>query len=100
MSEPSPVISGHILPTSATMVGVCVTTISLARLIQGGQVGYWEDKLLAGDSVLFVICAALSFAAIRKPHLATKLERHAETLFIMALVLLGVAAVVMACKIR
>ncbi|MBI3525297.1 MAG: hypothetical protein HY066_12415 [Betaproteobacteria bacterium] len=91
---------GHILPTSATMVGVCVTAIGIVRLLSAGTVEHYVDKLLAIDSVLFVICSSVSFAAIRMAARAEQLESIAESLFMAGLFLLGIASVFMAFQVR
>lgn len=90
---------GHILPTSATMVGVCVTAIGIVRLMSTGTVGYYVDKLLAIDSILFVICSSVSFAAVRMAVRAEQLESIAEYLFLAGLFLLGIASVFMAFQV-
>ncbi len=92
----SPVsLAGHILPTSATMVGVCVTAIGIVRLMHAGTVGYYVDKLLAIDSILFVGCSVISFASARMNSRAVQLETVAESLFLVGLFLLGIASVFM-----
>ena len=91
---------GHILPTSATMVGVCVTAIGIVRLMSGGTGEYYVDKLLAIDSILFVICSSVSFAAVRMAARAEQLESIAESLFLAGLFLLGIASVFMAFQVR
>lgn len=90
---------GHILPTSATMVGVCVTAIGIVRLMSAGTVGYYVDKLLAIDSMLFVICSSVSFAAVRMAARTEQLESIAEFLFLAGLFLLGIASVFMAFQV-
>lgn len=94
-----PGLAGHILPTSATMVGVCVTAIGLIRLMQVGTVGFYVDKLLAVDSVLFVACSVISFYSARVSGRAERLENIAESVFLAGLILLGIAAVIMAFKV-
>lgn len=93
-------ISSHILPTSATMVGVCITAIGLVRLMHAGTVGVYIDKLLGVDSVLFVFCSVLSFASVRRGPRGARLEQFAEIIFLMALIMLGLASVMMAMEIK
>jgi len=94
--QESPVsLAGHILPTSATMVGVCVTAIGIVRLMHAGTVGYYVDKLLAIDSIIFVACSVISFASARLDSRAVLLETVAESIFLIGLFLLGIAAVFM-----
>lgn len=98
--EKSHSLVGHILPTSATMVGVCVTAIGIVRLMSAGTVEYYVDKLLAIDSILFVICSSVSFAAVRMTARAAQLESIAESLFLVGLFLLGIASVFMVFQVR
>jgi hypothetical protein len=91
-------LSQHILPTSAQLVGVCVTVISLVKLLHIGQVGYLLDKLVAIDAVLFTISAVLSYVSIRGGRF-THWERHADQFFIFGLVGLGVCAVLLAFEL-
>lgn len=100
-TQESPVsLTGHILPTSATMVGVCVTAIGIVRLMHAGTVGYYVDKLLAIDSILFVACSVISFASARLVSRPVQLETVAESIFLVGLFLLGIAAVFMVFQTR
>lgn len=99
MQQKSPGLSGHILPTSATMVGVCVTAIGIIRLMHAGTVGFYVDKLLAIDCVMFVICSAFSFYSVRDSRRSIQLENIAESIFIAGLTLLGIASIFMAFKV-
>ncbi len=93
-------MSKHILPTSATMIGVCMTVLSIGHL---GPSGAWRlalDKLLAVDALAFLASAVLSFASIRSPVHSARREAQAESLFLAALGLLALAAVALAFVIR
>ena len=50
-------LTRHILPTSATMVGVCVTVMSLSKSIYGAALGSLFAQVLSVDSMLFMISA-------------------------------------------
>jgi hypothetical protein len=84
-------ISIHILTTSATMVGVCLTVIGLFKLIlQLKYGGTWADDLLFIDALLFLITCGLAYWALRtrsikRRHLA---EKIADVLFLVALILM------------
>jgi hypothetical protein len=86
-------ISVHILTTSATMVGVCLTVIGLIKLIlQPKTVATWADDLLFIDALLFLLTCGLAYWALRMPsmkrrHLAEKL---ADVLFLLALTLMTI----------
>jgi len=46
-------ISRHILPVSSTMVGVCMTVITVMQLVPKGKVASWADDLIAIDGLFF-----------------------------------------------
>lgn len=92
-------LTTHILPTSATLVGVCMTVVSVVKLMHPGGIGVFIDKLLALDTVLFLASAILSFISMRVPALERRLESTAELLFVVALGLVAVAAVILSFEI-
>ena len=59
-------LSQIILPTSATMIGVCATLIGLVKIVEGStgtsQVDEYTDLVL----VLFLFSAIISYLAIRE----------------------------------
>lgn len=89
-------LSTHILPTSATMIGVCMTVLSLIHLARGSELRWALDKLLALDALAFLASAVLSFASMRRESDAASLESRAEAIFIAGLGLLALGAVVIA----
>lgn len=91
-------LSQHILPTSAQLVGVCVTVISLVKVLHIGQVGSLLDRLLAIDALLFTVSAVLSYVSLRGGKFA-HLEKYADNFFMLGLVELGVCAVLLAFEI-
>lgn len=92
-------LSSHILPTAATMVGVCMTVLSIGRLSHAGRLGIFVDKVLAFNSVIFLVSAALSFVAIRMTSRPERIETWAEDLFLIGLSLSAVVAVLIAFAI-
>jgi hypothetical protein len=92
-------LSAHILPTSATMIGVCMTVLSIGHLGPGGPWRMVVDKLLAVDALVFLASALLSFMSMRSGRLVTHLEVRAEMVFIAALGMLALGAVVLAFAI-
>ena len=85
-------ISKHILPTSATMVGVCMTVISILK-ISAGSSNSWADEILAVDSLFFIVSAMLSYASIRNRNQfeESKYEDWADKIFIFGLVVMAFA---------
>ena len=92
-------LSHHILPNSATMVGVCIMVISIVKSMEPDLTNYLIDKALAIDSLLFMISALLSFSSIRLEQSAERLERWAEVLFLIGLVSMTLITVVFSFEI-
>ena len=89
-------LSAHILPASATMIGVCMTVLSIGHLGPGGEWRMVIDKLLAVDALVFLISALLSFMSMRVPSAGQQHEARAELVFIAGLGMLALGAVVLA----
>ena len=89
-------LSAHILPTSATMIGVCMTVLSIGHLGSGGQWRLVADKLLAVDALVFLVSALLSFIAMRSSRSGATYETRAEVVFIAGLALLALGAMALA----
>ncbi len=98
-SEFSNGLSAHILPTSATMIGVCMTVVSIVKIVHLSGIGLLIDKLLAANSIIFLTSAILSFSSMRRTEGGARLERWAETTFLFALGLVAIAAVILALEI-
>lgn len=98
MSKPFQNLTHHILPTSATMLGVCMTVIPIIKLMHLGHLGTIIDKLLAVDSLFFLASALSSYLAMRTSVMAN-LERHADTTFIVGLVGMGCCAFLLAFEL-
>jgi len=92
-------LADHILPSSATMVGVCITVISLSQLIPKQAVSRHVDELLAFDSLLFLCSAMLSYFSIRNPQVAEKLERFADIIFLIAVSLMVVVGFIVSFEL-
>jgi hypothetical protein len=90
-------LSMHILPTSATMVGVCMTVLSIMKL--ASPAGVITHKLLAVNSVVFLASAILSFVSMRPQRNLARLESLAEFTFLAGLIMLVLAAVIVSFEI-
>lgn len=91
-------LSQHILPTSAQLVGVCITVITLVKVMHIGHVGSLLDKLLAFDALFFTVSASLSYASMRGIKSAS-LEKYADQFFMLGLLELGACAVLLSFEI-
>ena len=93
-------LSAHILPTSATMIGVCMTVLSIGHLGAAGELRMVVDKLLAVDALVFLVSALLSFMSMRSCRFGARYEARAELIFITGLGLLALGAVILAFAIN
>lgn len=98
-APPYDAVSAHILPSSATLVGACITAISVVKFAHVGTAGAFLDRLLGVATCLFLVSAIASFVAIRRPVAGMRLEHAAETVFLIALGLVTIAALGMAFEI-
>jgi hypothetical protein len=89
-------LSTHILPTSATMIGVCLTALYISLLGPAGTRRVVVDKLLAIDALIFLVSAATSFASMRSRRFGARYEAHAESIFVAGLGLLAIVALALA----
>lgn len=89
-------VSYHILPVAATMVGVCMTVISLVQLIPKSAISSWVDEILAIDALVFLVSALLSYWTLRHENQANKLEILADWLFLLGLSVIGFVSVLVA----
>lgn len=94
-----PNIAGHVLPVSATMVGVCMTVISVVQLAPKGSISRWVDQVLAIDSFLFLVSAAFSYFSIRIARNSERNERVADNIFMLALMLMVFAGFVVSFEL-
>lgn len=92
-------LSAHILPTSATLVGACITAISVVKIMHPGGFGTLIDKLLALDSLLFLASGIVSFVSMRVRDSGERLESIAELFFLFGLGVVTVGATVLAFAI-
>lgn len=89
-------VSYHILPVAATMVGVCMTVISLVQLVPKNAISSWADEILAIDALIFLTSAFLSYWTLRHDKTAAKLESIADWLFLIGLSVMGFVSVLIA----
>jgi hypothetical protein len=88
MNQKESLLSSHILPVSATMIGVCMTVISVIQLAPKNSISSWADELLAVDSLFFLASTVLSYWSLRHQQDARKTERYADRFFILGMVIM------------
>ena len=80
-----------ICPIAAGMTGVCLTGITVLRVVVTvGKRGTIADNLLALDALLFLVATLTSYLALRVPdgQRLHRMERAADLSFIAAMLLL------------
>lgn len=85
------------------MVGVCMTVISVHRLIESGNqathgVGIIEI-LLAGDTLLFLLSTLLSYLSMRTKRNTERIEQIADMGLLLGLVVMVIAAFILAFQL-
>lgn len=85
-------VAHHILPTAATMAGVCLTVISIIKLTElAHSFSTLIDDFLAVDSVFFLVSGLLSYLSLRTGQRA-KLEHSADIFFLVGMAIMVVCA--------
>ena len=93
-------LSGHILPTSGAMLGVCMTVISIVKLTQTNRgIAYWVDDLLALDALIFLASSVFSYLSIRSHSKKVYFEDIADKYFMLALLCMGAAVILLTYEI-
>jgi hypothetical protein len=102
MSAPahrSSAVSLHVLPTAATMIGVCMTVITIVKLTAPGTFRHLADRLLGVDGVVFLFSVALSYGALRSPRRAEALERWADYAFLCGIAMMAIVGLIVAFEL-
>lgn len=79
-------IASYIFSGSNTMVGVCITVITLFRVMKTGMQTY-ADEVLALDTFIFILASLLSYSALRKEDNA-RLEKWADISFFTGMIII------------
>jgi len=88
MDKKENILSNHILPVSATMIGVCMTVISVIQVAPKQGASSWADNLLAVDSLFFLASMMLSYWSIRHKNQIINAELYADRFFIIGMVIM------------
>jgi len=100
MNEHPQPISHHILPTSSSMVGICLASISILRLLElTNRVAVLVDVPVAIDSLIFLVSSVLSYLSIRSRRNTDKLEHVADVIFLIGLTLMVVNSFLLAYEV-
>jgi hypothetical protein len=95
-------ISIHIFTASAALVGVCLTVIGLIRVVVATiNVDTFADNLLAIDALFFLASCLLAYWALRTRSVRRmyRVERAADALFIVGLLLMTAVCSIIAYEL-
>ncbi|WP_407152426.1 hypothetical protein [Bradyrhizobium sp. ORS 86] len=98
----SEALASHILPVSATMIGVCATLIGLVKLAEGKLGPSHVDEYAALTAVTFLVSALTSYLSIRfsdRPRLSARIEQIADLIFLIGLVGITLVATLFAYEV-
>ena len=79
-------IATYVFSGSNTMIGVCLTLITLFRIMKTGVQTY-ADEILALDTSIFLVASLLSYISLRKVD-NELLEKFADIFFFSGMVIL------------
>ena len=85
-TEDSKKIASYVFSGANTMVGVCITVITLFRVMKTGLQTY-ADEILAFDVSLFIIASILSYAVLRKDE-NKRLEKWADIFYYAGMIIM------------
>lgn len=97
-------LSEHILPNSSMMIGVCMTVISIIKVMGVGGGRHQIAEILAVDSLVFMISAAFSYIAMRydpsaRAATAANMEKIADIAFMVGLAITTMVGFLLAYEI-
>ena len=95
-------LSEHILPNSSMMIGVCMTVISIIKVIGVGGERHRIAEILAVDTLLFMVSATFSYISMRYESTAAsaaRLEKIADLAFMVGLAITTLVGFMLAYEI-
>jgi hypothetical protein len=98
----SQALASHILPVSATMIGVCATLIGLVKLAEAKHGSSHVDEYAALASVMFLASALTSYLSIRysqRAGLSYRIEQIADLIFLGGLIGITLVATLFAYEV-
>ena len=95
-------LSGHILPVSATLIGVCVTLVGLVKVVEIKTGNSRVDEYASLAAIGFLTCSIASYLSIRcaaNDNLSYWLEQAADVIFIAGLIAITLIATLFAYEV-
>jgi len=84
-------IAEHIFTGSTTMIGVCLTVITLFSIIKTGITTY-ADEILGINALIFIISAFISYSSLRKNNEPIR-EWIADIIFFIGMAIMVLAGI-------
>lgn len=79
-------IAHHVFSGSSTMVGVCITVITLFHVMKSDVASY-ADEMISVDALIFIIASLCSYLSLRHNN-NRRLEKVADLLFFIGMFVL------------
>ena len=95
-------LSRHILPVSATLMGVCVTLVGLVKVVEAKIGSSHVDEYAALATIVFLVCSISCYFSIRcaaNDRLSYWLEQVADVVFVVGLIGITVIATLFAYEV-
>jgi len=95
-------LANHILPNSATMIGVCLTTVGLVKIAEPHIGPSRVDVYCSLSAVIFLASALCSYMALRfetMERTSATLERIADNCFMAGLFAITVVTMLFAYEV-
>ena len=92
-------VSKHILPVAATMVGVCVTVITIMQIAPKGSISALADVCVALDSLFFLASTFFSYWSLRQKNSTPISEKYADWFFLAGMTFLVIICFLVALEL-
>ena len=95
-------LSRHILPSSGTMFGICITFVGLVKVVETRAGPSHVDEYAALASLPFLVSAFVSYMSIRHvecPRFSARCEAVADKAFLFGLVGIAIIALLFAYEV-
>src|ERR1700730_15839556 len=86
-----------LLPTSSTLVAVCMTVVSIAMLSHPTNIRPWINRLLGLDAVIFLASVLFAYVSLRSERWEKRFEGYADVAFLGGIALMAVTGVMVSC---
>ena len=86
-------VAEHIFNVSATMIGVCLTVVSLFKITNTHFLSI-GDEIISVDTFLFISSCLISYMSLRKNN-NRKLEIIADVLFFIGMFVVVIVGIIM-----